>query len=582
MARFSSRCCLPYVLRPIVAMAMLASPVIASGQGTAGVKFGLPVLPPDADPPAGTPAAPGAMADGDAAMPPPGNCSAFGSVPGYNTGNPSTATGVAPWWRNVPNAERLPPGAYFLVRPKGPGYYSLKDVLDGNFRDAPPKWPILPFGIMYNSFFDNDFRYLDDPKNADYDPLNFLHRIHIGNDWLFNTGGEFRIRYNDESDSRLDGKNDDYALMRVRVYGDLWYRDIFRIYAEFITADSTPQTQTPLLVDRNSADFQNLFFDVKAGTYEDQPIYVRVGRQELLYGSERQVAPLDWFNTRRTFEGAKTFWQDDKFTLDVFGVAPVVPNPGGWSSIDDHSFFSGVWATYRPKEGDYIDLYYTNLSRANGAATGMGPYAGAYDTNTIGSRYAGVLDRRLIWDVEGILQFGRYEDRPSFAQALTTGVGYAFPDLPMLPQFWVVYDHGSGDQHPGTGVHSTFNQEFHFGHPVFGWIDDFGRDNMNDLSFQAECFPTYWITAWTQFHILRLDSPRDGLYNPGGIVLRQDPAGTAGTNVGEELNFVLNFHLSNHQDLLVAWVYFFAGSYIKKTGPPMDANTLWVQYSFRW
>jgi hypothetical protein len=322
--------------------------------------------------------------------------------------------------------------------------------------------------------------------------------------------------------------------------------------------------------------------DVKVGTYDDMPAYLRAGRQELLYGSERQVAPLDWFNTRRTFEGAKMFWQNEKFSFDIFGVAPVVPNPGGWSSIDDKSFFSGVWGTYRPAKGDYIDLYCLNLNRANGAAVGMGPYAGAYNETTVGSRFAGQLDRRWLWDLEGDLQFGRFEDRPDFAHAITAGFGYAFSDLPMIPQVWVVYDHASGTGNPSSGTYSTFNQDFHFGHPVFGWIDDFGRDNMNDFSVQVECFPTNWITAWTQFHVLRLNDAKDGLYNPGGLVLRQDLTGKSGTDVGEEINFVLNFHLSNHIDVLAAYVHLFAGQYIKDTGSGLDANTVWLQASYRW
>ena len=65
-------------------------------------------------------------------------------------------------------------------------------------------------------------------------------------------------------------------------------------------------------------------------------------------------------------------------------------------------------------------------------------------------------------------------------------------------------------------------------------------------------------------------------------MLRQDLTGKSGTDVGEEINFVLNFHLSNHIDVLAAYVHLFAGQYIKDTGPGMDANTVWLQASYRW
>jgi hypothetical protein len=42
---------------------------------------------------------------------------------------------------------------------------------------------------------------------------------------------------------------------------------------------------------------------VKVATFKEAPAYVRVGRQELLYGSQRLISTLDWANTRRTFQG---------------------------------------------------------------------------------------------------------------------------------------------------------------------------------------------------------------------------------------------------------------------------------------
>ena len=51
----------------------------------------------------------------------------------------------------------------------------------------------------------------------------------------------------------------------------------------------------------------NLFADIKLGQFLNGPAYLRVGRQELLYGSQRLISTLDWVNTRRTFQGIKGF-----------------------------------------------------------------------------------------------------------------------------------------------------------------------------------------------------------------------------------------------------------------------------------
>jgi hypothetical protein len=83
---------------------------------------------------------------------------------------------------------------FFPVPPSGPGYYSALDWLRGDPRDGPPKYGYPPTSAFSGSFFDADFRYLDKPDNADFDYADPLKRIHLGDNWLFSTGGEIRDR----------------------------------------------------------------------------------------------------------------------------------------------------------------------------------------------------------------------------------------------------------------------------------------------------------------------------------------------------------------------------------------------------
>ena len=79
---------------------------------------------------------------------------------------------------------------------------------------------------------------------------------------------------------------------------------------------------TPLPTDVNHTDMLNLFADVKMATIKDGPAYIRVGRQELLYGSQRLISTLDWVNTRRTFQGVKAFWRTADLRSGRFLGAP--------------------------------------------------------------------------------------------------------------------------------------------------------------------------------------------------------------------------------------------------------------------
>src|SRR5262245_14591994 len=93
-------------------------------------------------------------------------------------------------WKKIPRDRPFPRIGNFQVPPAGPGYYSVLDALRGDCLNAPPKYPYPRFGLIQPSFFDVDnFSYLDDPKNTEHDFFDPLKRIHIGDNWLFTTGG---------------------------------------------------------------------------------------------------------------------------------------------------------------------------------------------------------------------------------------------------------------------------------------------------------------------------------------------------------------------------------------------------------
>jgi hypothetical protein len=486
--------------------------------------------------------------------------------------------------KKVPPVRPHPRPGFFSILPTGPGYYSLGDALTGNWREGPPKYPYPRFGLMQPSFFDADFRYLDDPTNTETDFFDPLKRVRLGDNWLFSTGGMTWARYMNESNSRLTEANNVYLLNRVRAYGDLWYRDAFRLYAEFIGAYSNWQDLPPGITDINRADFQNLFIDLKAGELGGKPVYVRAGRQELLYGSQRLISPPDWANTRRTFQGVKAFRAGETFDLDLFWVQPVIPNPGELDSVDNNQNFVGAWTTYKPKKGQAIDAYYLMLDNTN-AVTQQGIVRAPFTRHTVGGRYVGDRDGTLLWDVEGAMQLGTEARQNVIAGMATAGLGYHWKDAPLTPTAWAYYDYASGDDAPNAGTVHTFNHLFPFGHYYLGWLDLVGRQNIHDLNFHLYLYPTKWTTVWLQYHRFWLAASRDALYGIAGQAYRRDPTGQAGTDVGHELDVIFNFHLTKHADLLTGYSYLVGGDFLKRTAGPdraVDAGLYYLQLSYRW
>lgn len=486
----------------------------------------------------------------------------------------------APWWTRVPNVQPFPPLGLTVVPPRGPGYYTFVDFILGNRLQNPPVYPYARFGINAFPFFNLDWRYLDSTDNREPDPFDFLKRIRLGDNFMFTLGGEWRYRYNNEVNSRQSGKDNVYDLTRTRIYADFWYRDIFRIYGEFINAQSFNQDLPPLAIDQYNPNFLNLFADLKVATILKQAVYLRGGRQELLYGSERLISPLAWANTQRTFQGSKVFWQNEKLSLDGFVVQPVIPSANSFASVNWQQIFSGIWGTYRPTKGEIVDLYYLDFQDSTPIYSGANGVKGSENVNTLGSRWYGNKNDWL-WDTEGMLQFGRYSNQTILANAYTMSGGYNFNKLPLSPKLWFSFDYASGDPTPGVGgVHRTFNQLFPFGHYYFGMMDNVGRQNINDVSTKLLLYPTKWMTTWVEYHVLNLDSPKDALYNSAGVATNVDPTGKAGINVGDILTIVNNFTIDLHQNVFVQYSHLYAGDFIRRTGGSSE-DELYLMYAYR-
>ncbi|WP_350282726.1 alginate export family protein [Nitrosomonas sp.] len=487
-------------------------------------------------------------------------------------------------WSQAPPVSLPPRAGIFVKPPMGPGYFSLVDLIDGNEREKPQVDPLPPSALTTTPAFDFDFRYLEQPEHEKnfFDPVK---RIHLGSDWLLSFGGSFWYRYMHETDSRLNaaGINNDYHLLRTRLHADLWYQDQFRLFAEMLDARALGLDLPALAIDKNHTDMLNLFADVKLGQFMDGPAYLRVGRQELLYGSQRLISTLDWANTRRTFQGVKTFWHTPAFNLDAFWVRPMVTEPNQFDNWDKDRNFVGLWGTYKAIPSQVLDLYYLSLidnrTVAPANITQGNVLQGDSVLHTIGARWVGDYER-ILYELEGMYQFGKRSHLDISAFSIASGVGYQLP-LPMNPQFWLRYDFASGDKSHHDGHSNTFNQLFPFGHYYFGYMDQVGRQNIHDFNAQFTLHPQPWVTFLGQYHRFYLANKRDYLYNAAGAGIIRDITGQSGRHVGDEIDFTVNFHISRHQDILLGYSKLFTGEFVKNTRPGVSPDLFYAQYNFR-
>jgi len=447
-----------------------------------------------------------------------------------------------------------------------------------------------PAAKAYKSlYYDNDFAYLNDPANREFYFGDVFKQLRPGRRGLLDLGGEYRLRDHHEFNLRgrnLTGQSDDFLLQRTRFYGNLKMGDSLRLYGEALDSATSFQRHAPLTTEENGIEALNLFADLRLVDGERGELWGRVGRQELAYGGERLVSPAEWNNVLRTFDGAKLFWRGRDWNVDGFWVRPVAFGalPKAQLQADQPDVtqnFYGVWSTYHGIEKQTVDLYYLGLNVYDA------PISAAYpvDANlqTIGSRWQGRASD-VLWDFEGGFQFGRYGSDVQAAGFTVAGIGYEFARSRWKPRTWLYYDWASGDADPANGRHGTFNQLFPWGHRYFGFMDLVGRQNIRDLNLQAAASPTERTNLLLWYHIFHLAQARDALYNASGTPIRNSPNGAAGTNVGQELDLLLQIIVNPRADVLFGYSHFFAGSFVKATNPAGvsgNADFYYSQWSWR-
>lgn len=455
---------------------------------------------------------------------------------------------------------------------------------------AKPKPKPRPALTAYKPlYYDNDFGYLRKPGNKE---------IRFGDDWkqlgvgahnVLDLGGEYRLRHHHEAHLRgsdLSGRSDDFLLQRTRLYANWRHGDWLRVFAEAVDATSAGERFAPRTIEENRFDALNLFGDLLLWQEGDQSLTGRAGRQELLYGAQRLISPLDWANTRRTFDGARGLWKTKDWSVDAFWTRPVpfdqhVNNDHNFDHPDRSQELMGIYATHAENPDQILDYYYLRHVEHDAPRTRLIPVN--FDTHLLGTRWYRKVESWM-YEVEGGYQFGSYGGQSQSAGFLVLGMGHAWTEPTCKPTLWCYYDWAAGDVNPNDRTHGTFQQLFPLGHKYFGFMDLVARQNIRDLNFLGTAQATKHVQALLWWHIFNLDRSRDALYNALGAPIRRDPTGAAGRQVGQEIDFLLTYAMSPRSDLQIGYSQFFAGDFVRATNPigvSGNANFCYTQASFR-
>ena len=424
-------------------------------------------------------------------------------------------------------------------------------------------------------FYNNNFDYINSPFYQDSFVGDRLKQIPLGQCSTLDIGGQYRARYHGERNIRglgLTGVDDDFLLHRTRLFMNGKLGDRTRVYAEFIDAESNYEDFAPRAIEVNRADMLNLFVDYRLFDLDAGSLTARVGRQELLYGSERLVSPLDWANTRRTFEGAKFLWQGADWNCDIFFVEPVAVDPQHFDSAVDEQEFFGMFATYKAWKHNTLDFYalqFNNASTPND-----------FQYTTLGSRWLG-SEASWLWEIEGGVQFGENTDDTDHTAGFATfGIGKKWECHCWKPTLWAFYDWAEGDDDRGAA--KGFNHLFPLAHRYLGFMDLFGRSNIESFNVQLSLQPHEKVKLLAWYYYLFLENKNDSPYNVNMSPFNgaNDPESA---DLGHEVDLLLTYSLSPRMDLSLGYSHFFAGRYYDTTdGAPYDGDASFAYVQYVW
>ena len=432
---------------------------------------------------------------------------------------------------------------------------------------------------------DEDWSFLRNPSLREdaWDRIKYIPLRSQTKDWYLSIGGEAR-----EVWEQIGNDNwgqypymNSYLNERYMLHFDIHYGGHVRTFVELKSGLNSFRIGGPRPIDEKKLDFQAAFLEAGTST-GPRWVMLRVGRQELEYGSGRLIDVREGPNVRLSFDGFLVKSQVDSWHIDGLAMRPDLDNPGFFDNAPNHAV--GFWGVYvtRPVFRDAtIDAYYLGLDRQQaaferGTAQEVRQSLGARLSVPIATQRPG-----LDFDYESAWQFGTFGTGNIRAWTVASETGYRFPKAPLKPRFSAKADISSGDN-PKSRTLGTFNPLFPKGN-YFGVLATTGPGPINFIDFHPHVETSFphnvslsvdWIFQWRE-------SLEDGVYAVPGFLIRPADGSQArfvGHRPGTELRWQENRHLWLQADYGI----FYAGEFLKETKPGRNLNywALWAGYKF--
>lgn len=369
---------------------------------------------------------------------------------------------------------------------------------------------------------------------------------------------------------------DDYHLHRLMVFADLRVDDRYRIFAEFGNSLIAGNERSTSPVDEDDAYIHQAYGEIAFGDARASGRSgLRVGRQEIAFGSGRLFSLRDGPNVRRSFDAARLTLGLGRTTVDAFLGAEVQTRPGAFDNRPDSAVLSwGLYSTTRDVGGGLnLDAYYLGIDRARSVFdVGAAPET----RHSVGTRFWGAAGR-VDYNFEPVFQFGDFGDRDILAWTIASDTGIRIGTGARAPRLGLRANIISGG-HSGDQI-ETFNALFP-NNSYFSEAAIFAPANLIDLNPTLTVHPHEDVTITLMWDFLWRYDTGDAIYVPPGVPAIAGDA-TNERFIGHSLSIAAEWRLRERLTLSAAYTHFQAGPAVTDAGgDDLDYILVGLDWSF--
>jgi hypothetical protein len=412
--------------------------------------------------------------------------------------------------------------------------------------------------------FDEDHSGVKDSVSTFYNRLKYLPLSEGGKTYV-SFGGELRAELDramhEDWGARNVGSNI-FLLQRYQLHADLHVTDRIRIFGQLRSGLENGRKTGPRPIDEDQLNVQNLFVDLIPYKGTDSRITIRLGRQELQYGSGRLLDVREGPNLRLYFDGAKVAYASSTWNVDAFVMASGGVKTGIFDNpTSRRSSLWGIYSAHAVTKMFNIDLYYLGIDRAESR---FDEGVAAESRHTVGTRLW-ANGNELLYNFEIGYQRGTFGAADIRAWGGSMDIGYRFANVKGTPMVKLRSDFISGDDRKGDGKLGSFNALYPNG-GYFGMNPQAGPGNLLSIHPNLTWNPAKKVLLSLEAVFYWRQSVEDGIYRPDGS-LSLGSSNSDSRYIGTAYVTTVSWQISRFLSYYAGVQYFETGDFINDVIP---------------